>query len=92
MAKSRFTRDDIRAAMLELDAGRLVKDVSRQHGVSKQTLYRWRAKFVEKEQPVRDRLRSLEVENRQLKNQVAELSLDYQTLRAALIADVKSEC
>ncbi|WHZ15138.1 MAG: hypothetical protein OJF52_001979 [Nitrospira sp.] len=92
MAKSRLTPEQIRLLLLEIVAGRTVKDVSIRYGVSTTTLYRWRAKFAEKGQPVKDRLCSLEVENRRLKSQVAELSLDYQTLRAALVADAKSEC
>ena len=92
MTKSRFTHEQIMAIVLEIDAGCAPKDVSRKYGVSTATLYRWKVKVTEKRQPVKDRLRSLETENRQLKSQVAELALDYQTLRAALVADAKSEC
>ena len=45
-----------------------------------------------KSEPTRDRLRSLENENRRLKSKFAELALDYTSLRAALVKDVKREC
>lgn len=92
MAKSRFTPDQIVAVVLELDAGGTVKDVSRKYGVSTTTLYRWRAKFADTIKPATDRLHSLQNENRRLKSKFAELSLDYTSLRAALVKDVKREC
>jgi hypothetical protein len=39
-----------------------------------------------------ERLHDLENENRRLKRKIAELSLDYNTLRAALITEAKREC
>ena len=93
MAKLRFTRDQVRAIVSELNTGQMPGQVSRRYGVSVSTLYRWRAKFVT-EHPSDDieRLRSLEGEHRRLKQQLAELTLDYATLRAALIRDVRGDC
>jgi putative transposase len=93
MPKPRFTRDQIKIMVSELDAGQMVRDVSRRYGISISTLYRWRAKFAHEQQPAdKERLRSLEDEHRQLKKQFAELTLDYATLRAALIRDVRGDC
>ena len=39
-----------------------------------------------------ERLYLLEAENRRLKKEFAELTLDYATLRAALIRDVMGDC
>ena len=80
--------------MSELDAGEMAADVSRRYGVSIRTLYRWRVKCADVKQPAADswRLRSLEDENQRLKRQFAELTLDYATLRAALIRDVRGDC
>jgi putative transposase len=94
MSKLRFTRDQVRAIVSELNAGQMPGQVSRRYGVSVSTLYRWRAKFLI-EHPSSDdveRLRSLEGEHRRLKQQLAELTLDYATLRAALIRDVRGDC
>lgn len=92
MRKSRFTHDQITAAILEIDAGCTLRDVSQKYGVSRTTLYRWRVRLVEKRNPAVDRLRSLELENRRLKSKFAELALDYTSLRTALVRDVKREC
>ena len=93
MPKARFTRDQIKAMVSELDAGQVVGEVSRRYKISISTLYRWRVKFANERQPDdKERLRSLEDEHRRLKNQYAELTLDYATLRAALIRDVRGDC
>lgn len=92
MPKSRFSLDQIRAIVLEMDTARTLNDLARKHGISTATLHRWRRKLADKRKPARDRLRSLEVEHRRLKNRYAELSLDYLSLRAALVKDVSREC
>ena len=97
MPKPHFTRDQIEAIVSELDAGQVAGEVSRRHGISISTLYRWRAKFACQGENVqqpheKERLRSLEDEHRRLKKQFAELTLDYATLRAALIRDVRGDC
>jgi putative transposase len=93
MPKPRLTRDQIKVVVSELDAGQMAGEVSRRYGISISTLYRWRAKFANEQQPdEKERLRSLEDEHRRLKKQFAELTLDYATLRAALIRDVRGDC
>ena len=97
MPKSHFTRDEIGAIVSGLDAGQVVREVSRRYGISISTLYRWRAKFAAVDMNAqrpdeKEQLRSLEDEHRQLKRQFAELTLDYATLRAALIRDVRGDC
>lgn len=93
MPKSRFTRDQIKVMVSELDAGHRAGEVSRRYGVSISTLYRWRVRFASEQQTnEKERLRSLEDEHRRLKKQFAELTLDYATLRAALIRDVRGDC
>ena len=94
MSKLRFTQDQRAAIVSELNAGEMAAKLSRRYGVSIRTLYRWRAKCAKNQQPAVDsqRLRSLEDENQRLKRQFAELTLDYATLRAALIRDVRGDC
>lgn len=94
MSRLRFTQDQRAAIVSELNTGEMAADVSRRYGVSISTLYRWREKCTRARQPAPDsrRLRSLEDENRRLKRQFAELTLDYATLRAALIRDVRGDC
>jgi putative transposase len=93
MRKPRFSPDQIKVMVSELDAGHLAGEVSRRYGISVSTLYRWRSKFAHERHPdEKERLRSLEDEHRRLKKQFAELTLDYATLRAALIRDVRGDC
>jgi putative transposase len=93
MSKLRLSQDQIKAALSELAAGRTVREISREYGISPNTLYRWRAKRTNGQQPdAKDRLRSLEDENRRLKKEFAELTLDYTSLRAALVKDVMGDC
>ena len=93
MSKLPFAQDQIKAALSELSAGRPVREVSRKHGISPNTLYRWRAKLATAKQlDDKERLRSLEEDYQRLKKQFAELTLDYAALRSALIEDARGDC
>lgn len=92
MAKPRYSHKQIKAVIDEINTGLTLKDVSQKYGISTSTLYRWRAQLVGKKNPARDRLRSLQMENRRLKSEFAELILDYTSLRAALIQERTNEC
>ena len=92
MSRCNFTQEQMRAVVSEIAAGRPVQEVSRRHNVSVRTLYRWRAMLGDKPQPAQAQLRVLEAEHRRLKQQLAELRLDYSILRAALLKDVKGDC
>ncbi|MBK9306927.1 MAG: transposase [Nitrospira sp.] len=93
MSKLHFPQEHIRAALAEVSAGRPVREVSRKHGISPNTLYRWRAKFGNAKQlDDRERLRSLEEDYQRLKKQFAELALDYAALRTALIEEARGDC
>ena len=84
MRKSRFTEEQIIGFLKEVEAGRRVSAVCREHGISEATLYRWRSKYSGLEVSDVKRLRALEDENRRLKQLVADQSLDNQALKAAL--------
>lgn len=79
--KSRFTEEQIIGILKEAEAGRPVKEVIREHGISQDTFYRWRRKFGGLEVSEAKRLRELEEENRKLKRLVADLTLDNQGLK-----------
>ncbi len=76
MKKSRFTEAQIIAILKQHEAGRKVADLAREHGISEATMYTWKAKYGGLEVSEAQRLKTLEDENRRLKQLVAELSLD----------------
>ena len=45
MSKSRHTEAQMIGALKQVEAGRKVEDVAREVGVSKHTLYAWKAKY-----------------------------------------------
>jgi putative transposase len=84
LKRSRYTEEQIIGILKEAEAGVKPAELSRKHGISVQTLYRWKAKFGGLEVSEAKRLRQLEEENRQLKHVVAELTLDKRALQAVL--------
>ncbi len=65
----------------EAEAGVSLEELSRQHGFSKTTFYKWKARYSGMDVSTLKRLRELEDENRRLKQMYAELSLDHKVLR-----------
>lgn len=84
MRKSRFSESQIIGILKEVDNGRHVKDVCREHGISDATYYQWKSKFGGMEASDIKRLRELEDENRQLKLMVADLSLENRAIKEVL--------
>jgi putative transposase len=82
MRKSRFTEEQIIAALKELEGGAKMGELCRKLGVSEQTIYRWRNKYGGMEVSEARKLKALEEENRRLKHAVADLTLDVQMLKA----------
>lgn len=82
MRKSRFTEEQIIAALKEHDAGTTARELCRKLGVSEHTFYRWRSKYGGMEVSDARKLKALEEENRRLKHIVADLTLDVQMLKA----------
>ena len=84
MKGSRFTVEQMVAAVKELDAGADRVELCRRLGIHQATLYEWRKKYGGMEISEAKRLKALEDENRRLKQLVADLSLDNQGLKLLL--------
>jgi len=84
MKSSRYTAEQIAFAMRQAESGTAVAEICRKMGISEQTFYRWKKKFAGIGVAEVRRLRTLEEENRKLKQLVADLSLDKQMLQDVL--------
>lgn len=81
MRKSRFSESQIIAIIREHEAGAKVEDLTRRHGISGTTLYKWKAKFGGMDVSEARKLKALEDENRRLKKLLAEQMLDNAALK-----------
>ncbi len=70
--------------MREQEAGASVKEVTRRHGVSEQSFYRWKVKYGGMEASNARRLKELEAENAKLKKLLAEAHPDNAALKDVL--------
>jgi putative transposase len=68
MSRSRHSEAQIIAALKQVGAGRTADGVTRECGVSKHTIYAWKAKFGGMDASEAQKLRALEDENGRLKN------------------------
>jgi putative transposase len=81
MKKSRFTETQIVSILHESESGQPPEELTRKHGISKGTFYKWRAKYSGMDASALKRLKELEEENRRLKHMYADLSLEHRVLK-----------
>ena len=81
MKKSKFTESQIMKILKEAEAGVSVEDLMRQHGFSRASFYKWKAKYSGMDVSELKRLKELEEENRRLKQMYADLSLEHEVLK-----------
>jgi putative transposase len=82
--KRRFTEEQIIGILREQEAGGAAREITRRHGVSEQSFYRWKAKYGGLEVSEARRLKELEAENAKLKKLLAEAHLDNAALKDVL--------
>ncbi len=68
-------------ALKQLEAGRKAEDVAREVGVSKHTIYAWKAKYGGMDVNQAQEAKQLRDENTRLRKLVADLSLDKDALQ-----------
>ena len=81
MKRKRFSEEQIIRILKAHEAGTSVADLARQHDVSENTIYRWKARYGGLEVSALKRLRELEEENARLKRLLAEAELDKAALK-----------
>ncbi len=81
MKKSRFSPAQIAGILKSFDQGKSVEELTREHGVSRQTFYQWRKKYGGMEAKELKRMKELEEENARLKKIYADLALDLDLAR-----------
>jgi putative transposase len=74
--KKRFSEEQIVKILNENNSGKIVKEISREYGISENTFYIWKRKYGDMSTSEVVKLRLLEDENTKLKKLVADLSLD----------------
>ena len=78
------SEEQVIAILKQGEAGLTTAELCRQHGISEQTYYRWKAKYGGMDSGEARKLKQLEDENRRLKHIVAEQTLDLQALKAVV--------
>lgn len=81
MKGSRFTETQIIAILKETEAGMLVKDVCRKHGISDATYYNWKSKYGGMTASDLKRMKEMEAELSRLKRMYAEMALENHALK-----------
>jgi putative transposase len=84
MKRKQFSEEQIIGILKEAEAGAVVTELCRKHGMSSAAYYAWKAKFGGLEVSDAKRLRSLEEENARLKRLLAGTMLDSTGLKDLL--------
>jgi len=84
MGRKRHTEEQIIGILKQSESGMRTVDLCRENGISDATFYKWKAKYGGMDISDAKKLRSLEDENRRLKQIVADQALDNRVLKELL--------
>lgn len=76
MKKSKFSEVQIASILKEFDQGKSAEEITREYGVSRATLYKWRQRYGGMEASELKRVKHLEEENARLKKMYANLAME----------------
>jgi putative transposase len=84
MKTSKFSDSQIMAILKQGESGVPVATLSREHGMSSASYYKWRTKFGGMDASLISRLKELERENARLKRMYTDALLDADILKEAM--------
>lgn len=84
MKGKRFRPEQISKVLKEFEGGKSVQEITREHGVSPASFYKWRQRYGGLDGSELKRVKELEEENRKLKRMYAELALDLEAAREVI--------
>jgi len=84
VSKRRRTEAEMIEAIKQMDAGRPAAEIARELGVSKHSVYAWKAKYGGLDVSQAQELRQMREENARLKRLVADLTLDKDALQSVI--------
>lgn len=76
MKKSQFSPTQIVSILKEFDNGKTAEEITREHGISKASLYKWRQRYGGMEATELKRIKELGEENARLKKMYANLAME----------------
>lgn len=84
MKNGRFSDSQIMGILKQAESGVPVSELCREHGMSRASFYKWRAKFGGMDASMVSQMRAMEADNRRLKRMYAEMSMQNDLLKEAL--------
>jgi putative transposase len=76
MKKNTFSPVKIAGILKEFEQGKSAEEITREHGISRATLYKWKQKYGGMEASELKRIKELEEENSRLKRMYANLAME----------------
>jgi putative transposase len=84
MKKSTFSPAQIAGILKEFDTGKSADEITREYGVSRACLYKWRQRYGGMEASELKRIKELEEENARLKRMYANLAMELDVAKYLL--------
>ena len=84
MKNGRFSDSQIMGILKQAESGVPVSELCREHGMSRASFYKWRAKFGGMDASMVSQMKAMEADNRRLKRMYAEMSMQNDLLKEAL--------
>lgn len=81
MKTSKFSTEEIVSILKEGESSRQLKEVCRNHGISRSTFYKWKNKYGHMEPDEAGKMRDIELENRMLRRQLMQKESDIRMLK-----------